>query len=188
MRESRTYGSMRGAPSNGRPYRNRCALITNSTALVAPLDSAVSGGSLNGRLILQPRSVRPPRQEGRAPHPAGLPQLPGGDRHHRLSASTAAAWRRMISWGPRCRGAEVCFCGGFRTPALSTAGIGHDGRHPKPAPNNARHHMLQPDPGRRQPIEELLATVGNWLRCSGSSGAASVMPGLLSLTVTGYCQ
>ena len=24
MRASRTYGSMRGAPSNGRPYRNRC--------------------------------------------------------------------------------------------------------------------------------------------------------------------
>ena len=23
MRESRTYGSVRGAPSNGRPYRNR---------------------------------------------------------------------------------------------------------------------------------------------------------------------
>ena len=26
MQESCTYGSMRGAPSNGRPYRNRCTL------------------------------------------------------------------------------------------------------------------------------------------------------------------
>src|SRR6516162_2747220 len=33
----------------------RCALIANSAALVAPPDSAVRGGSLNGRL--QPRSV-----------------------------------------------------------------------------------------------------------------------------------
>src|SRR6516162_3607486 len=32
----------------------RCALIANSAALVAPPDSAVRGGSLNGRL--QPRS------------------------------------------------------------------------------------------------------------------------------------
>ena len=49
----------------------RCALIANSAALVAPLDSAVNGGSLNGRLILQPRSVGGPatarltRREGR---------------------------------------------------------------------------------------------------------------------------
>src|SRR5271168_1978285 len=46
MQESCTYGSVRGAPSNGRPYRNRCALIANSAALVAPPDSAVRGGSL----------------------------------------------------------------------------------------------------------------------------------------------
>jgi hypothetical protein len=39
---------------------SRCALIANSATLVGPLDSAVSGGSLNGRLILQPRSVGGP--------------------------------------------------------------------------------------------------------------------------------
>jgi hypothetical protein len=33
----------------------RCAIIADSAALVAPPDSTVTGGSLNGRL--QPRSV-----------------------------------------------------------------------------------------------------------------------------------
>ena len=30
MQESCTYGSVRGAPSNGRPYRNRCLASANS--------------------------------------------------------------------------------------------------------------------------------------------------------------
>ena len=42
MRESCTYGSVRGAPSNGRPYRNRSVLIAKSAALAAPPDLAVS--------------------------------------------------------------------------------------------------------------------------------------------------
>ena len=41
MQESCTYGSMRGAPSNGRPYRNRCGRATESgRPSVAPPDSA----------------------------------------------------------------------------------------------------------------------------------------------------
>ena len=35
MRASRTYGSMRGAPSNGRPYRNR--------AMQARLEAKIAG-------------------------------------------------------------------------------------------------------------------------------------------------
>jgi hypothetical protein len=38
----------------------RCAVITNSTALVAPPDPAVSGGSLDGRLTNPERLVRWP--------------------------------------------------------------------------------------------------------------------------------
>src|SRR6266576_2278930 len=43
MRESRTYGSVRGALSNGRPYRDRCARKTScpSRQLVIPLADPV---------------------------------------------------------------------------------------------------------------------------------------------------
>ena len=64
------FGSARGrnrfatdSPLEGSGFEllvPRCALIPNSATLVGPLDSAVSGGSLNGRLILQPRSVGAP--------------------------------------------------------------------------------------------------------------------------------
>ena len=40
MRESCTYGSMRGAPSNGRPYRNRemTTIFEGSVAELASLE------------------------------------------------------------------------------------------------------------------------------------------------------
>jgi hypothetical protein len=58
MQESCTYGSVRGAPSNGCPYRDRCALIAKGAALVAPPDSVVSGGSL--KLPYKPQWVGGP--------------------------------------------------------------------------------------------------------------------------------
>src|SRR5271167_4402021 len=48
----------------------RCALIANSATLVAPPDSAVSGGSLNGRLTTSigggPATARLTRREDRS--------------------------------------------------------------------------------------------------------------------------
>ncbi|MGY4283108.1 hypothetical protein ACVWXO_002328 [Bradyrhizobium sp. LM2.7] len=42
MRESRTYGSVRGALSNERPYRDRCARNDELVALTA-LQSLLNG-------------------------------------------------------------------------------------------------------------------------------------------------
>src|SRR6516162_11426049 len=57
-RNTQQYGSSPDSPLEGDGFElpvPRCALIANSAALVAPPDSAVRGGSLNGRL--QPGSV-----------------------------------------------------------------------------------------------------------------------------------
>src|SRR5216684_1694701 len=39
MRESRTYGFVRGARGNSRPYRVRCVLLRCMSQLVAPCDA-----------------------------------------------------------------------------------------------------------------------------------------------------
>ena len=50
MRASRTYGSMRGEPSNGRPYRNR--QIANRFTSIAPRVGRYHvGANLPGRHI-----------------------------------------------------------------------------------------------------------------------------------------
>ena len=40
MRESRTYGSVRGARSNARPYRDRLTLAMTDTELAPPTAEA----------------------------------------------------------------------------------------------------------------------------------------------------
>ena len=74
MQESCTYGSVRGAPSNGRPYRNQCALSSpTARAWSRPPDLAVSGGALNGHLTTpiggRPATPRLTRREDRSAHP-----------------------------------------------------------------------------------------------------------------------
>ena len=44
MRESRTYGSVRGAPSNGRPYRDR-AFARHDEGGIAPRQRVITSGS-----------------------------------------------------------------------------------------------------------------------------------------------
>jgi len=66
MRESRTYGSVRGALSNERPYRDRCArndeesaydfALTTRSARVMHLSSAPIEGVGNAGCPLHPRS------------------------------------------------------------------------------------------------------------------------------------
>lgn len=61
MQESCTYGSVRGAPSNGCPYRNRCA-PPDSAALVMPPDlpdfRAISGRIPSHPALGAPRNRR----------------------------------------------------------------------------------------------------------------------------------
>ena len=64
MRESRTYGSVRGALSNGRPYRNPKRLVTRVDAASDPTrigSDQVRGVRFEGeRMVLIP----PPRLTG----------------------------------------------------------------------------------------------------------------------------
>ena len=63
MRASRTYGSMRGAPSNGRPYRNR--QIANRFTSIAPRVGRYHvGANLPGRHI----DTAPDGRRGTRPH------------------------------------------------------------------------------------------------------------------------
>jgi hypothetical protein len=48
MREFRTYGSVRGAHGNGRPYRDQAALVVGTGVLVDRGQAAISFSFANG--------------------------------------------------------------------------------------------------------------------------------------------
>ena len=82
MRESCTYGSMRGAPSNGRPYRNRemttifepsCRDEDGERALGAAFDKG--GAERATRLYLRRRFAGRPMLAARAGLVPGLPLM-----------------------------------------------------------------------------------------------------------------
>ena len=71
MRESRTYGSVRGALSNGRPYRNREIALRSRAGLALHLRSLAlrrRGPDWNGRPTAE--AWVPHREEISRPHPS----------------------------------------------------------------------------------------------------------------------
>ncbi len=70
MRESRTYGSVRGALSNERPYRDRVLFLSTHTIAAAPLPTQTSLRSLRKLdcacgFVPTPRSMVPRRMVGK---------------------------------------------------------------------------------------------------------------------------
>ena len=84
----------------------RCALIANSAALVAPPDSAVSGGSLNGRLTTPigsgPATARLTRREDRSAQLGRGPENLG----NRAAANYRSDERQSLETKPMSRGTE----------------------------------------------------------------------------------
>jgi len=80
MRESCTYGSMRGAPSNGRPYRNREITLRSRSGLALHLGSLAlrrRGPDWNGRPTAEAWVSH--REEIPRPHPSALTASPRSD-------------------------------------------------------------------------------------------------------------
>ena len=96
MQESCTYGSMRGAPSNGRPYRNRGKGPTLRVSVLFHSDFSVGGEPQRSAIGGQPGDIcslrgLPPVTRSRCPDPVSCQsRLEAGGRSPGSSAASCS--------------------------------------------------------------------------------------------------